>query len=627
MNIKGIKINDIKSFENESLEFDENLNILLGPNGGGKSNLLDILTVVLKHFFFVDYRIERANGQKNIIKNRSFENSLLLEQMLKYSYIEICLEVSEEDINNINLIRQNRLKFMSTYYSYDGKPLIHTYFDDFFKSDIILEAGELFTYYIDETKFERPDYRTREYYFWHYLEMYSLFVLLSRDIADIDLSLQYLYFPPHRESQNSSEIDISSNFYDSLVNYSLSTSNRTISLIDASLSYFAEKKVKYQQEAEYEGYLEKYNNDPEVRMVTEYLSRLGYSWKIKPINHNLYELALNKGEREFTIDQSSSGETEILNFLLGIFAFNIKNGIIIIDEPELHLHPTWQSVIMELFIELSEITGNQFILATHSAVFVNKRTINNVIRVYSGDDGYSNVVKFDKNSIDNSKDILHIINSHNNEKMFFADKVVLVEGIKDKIVLEALIQIFENKSDIIEVLEVHGKHNFGKYRLFLDSLNVKNYIISDLDYILDICDNINIKDLFRTNYKKIDKSVFDECKKSLDCKTLSECLEKAIETESLGDLKIFWNYVRSRFNNLKPNIGQEDKDMIMSYIEDKYSENLFILKNGEIEYYLPDDQKSLESTIKLMKQENIGTWLQDKKVGELLEIIEIIIND
>ena len=46
--------------------------------------------------------------------------------------------------------------------------------------------------------------------------------------------------------------------------------------------------------------------------------------------------------------------------------------------------------------------------------------------------------------------------------MFFADKVVLVEGISDRLVLSSLLEstalLFQN-SDAIEVIEVGGKGN------------------------------------------------------------------------------------------------------------------------------------------------------------------------
>lgn len=73
-----------------------------------------------------------------------------------------------------------------------------------------------------------------------------------------------------------------------------------------------------------------------------------------------------KKDKQYQINQLSSGETELLNFLLGILSTGIRNGMIIIDEPELHLHPRWQTVLIELFSGLSESTGNQFIFTTHS---------------------------------------------------------------------------------------------------------------------------------------------------------------------------------------------------------------------------------------------------------------------
>lgn len=104
-------------------------------------------------------------------------------------------------------------------------------------------------------------------------------------------------------------------------------------------------------------------------------------------------------------------------------------------------------------------------------------------------------------------------------------------------------------------------------------------------------------------------------------------MENAIETESLEDLKLFWTYLNSRFIKLKSNLDEAGEDLINLYIDSKYSENLFILKKGEIEYYLPENQKSLENTIKLMKQSNIGSWLDEEKVDELLKIVKCIIND
>src|SRR5699024_6989624 len=105
---------------------------------------------------------------------------------------------------------------------------------------------------------------------------------------------------------------------------------------------------------------------------------------------------------------------------------------------ELHLHPKWQNLLRELFIELSASTNNQFLLSTHSPVFLTPDTLSNIRRLSKSKEGATQINSISNNDADNKKSLLHIINSHNNERMFFADHVVLVEGIHDRLIFEAL---------------------------------------------------------------------------------------------------------------------------------------------------------------------------------------------
>jgi len=107
------------------------------------------------------------------------------------------------------------------------------------------------------------------------------------------------------------------------------------------------------------------------------------------------------------------------------------------------------------------------------------------------------------------RDLIHIINNFNNERMFFADKIILVEGIKDKILFENYINIFlkaQKSTKAYEVLEVGGKHNFEKYRKFLNKFEIENYIITDRDY-LHTHGPDKIKNLFEVSSKKINRKL------------------------------------------------------------------------------------------------------------------------
>lgn len=48
-----------------------------------------------------------------------------------------------------------------------------------------------------------------------------------------------------------------------------------------------------------------------------------------------------------------------------------KNGVIILDEPEIHLHPEWQLVFAEIIVLLHKYFGLHILLTTHSPYFLN----------------------------------------------------------------------------------------------------------------------------------------------------------------------------------------------------------------------------------------------------------------
>jgi hypothetical protein len=84
------------------------------------------------------------------------------------------------------------------------------------------------------------------------------------------------------------------------------------------------------------------------------------------------EIKLNL-EDEFDLSESSSGEFHLFSTMVGLLA-NVKpNSLIIIDEPEISLHPNWQMKYLEFVRELfSDPVYNtcHVILATHSHFLV-----------------------------------------------------------------------------------------------------------------------------------------------------------------------------------------------------------------------------------------------------------------
>lgn len=230
----------------------------------------------------------------------------------------------------------------------------------------------------------------------------------------------------------------------------------------------------------------------------------------------------------------------------------------------MHLHPKWQSVLIELFLELARETGNQFVISTHSPAFINERTLNDVIRVFRDDQNASHVAHFQAESVVGTKDLLHIINSTNNEKMFFfADKVVLVEGISDRLIFQKMIKVLLKEykiNKIIEVIDVAGKINLQKYRDFLNMLGTENWIVTDPDYVNQIGDNTLKSLFFVTNERKIDENVLKDVR-SVDGATLTEKLERALTSGQLEELRVLWEYIKSFRRKLQPDMTEGQKKL------------------------------------------------------------------
>ncbi len=95
-----------------------------------------------------------------------------------------------------------------------------------------------------------------------------------------------------------------------------------------------------------------------------------------------------EGKQFFYSEEGSNKQLNIKNLSTGVKTFtiikrllqngNIKNnGSIILDEPEIHLHPEWQLVFAELLVLLQKTFNLHILLNTHSPYFLR------AIQVYS----------------------------------------------------------------------------------------------------------------------------------------------------------------------------------------------------------------------------------------------------
>lgn len=83
-----------------------------------------------------------------------------------------------------------------------------------------------------------------------------------------------------------------------------------------------------------------------------------------------YELNVQKQGEVFSLAWAASGEKQLLFTCLNILAHINSQSIVLIDEPEISLHPNWQMGYIQLLKNLFKNYNCHFILATHSHYLV-----------------------------------------------------------------------------------------------------------------------------------------------------------------------------------------------------------------------------------------------------------------
>jgi predicted ATPase len=91
------------------------------------------------------------------------------------------------------------------------------------------------------------------------------------------------------------------------------------------------------------------------------------------------DLAFYKGDYVIDLDTMSSGEKMFFYRIFSILSVIDNNSLIIIEEPELHLNPTWTKQIITMFYLLFNTYNVHFIVATHSYSFINTLFPENIL--------------------------------------------------------------------------------------------------------------------------------------------------------------------------------------------------------------------------------------------------------
>lgn len=181
--------------------------------------------------------------------------------------------------------------------------------------------------------------------------------------------------------------------------------------------------------------------------------------------------------------------TKVLSFQLTHNSENNTGACLIsIEEPEAHMHPQMQKVFIEKINNFfNKVNFNcQILITTHSSEIVCNSDFKSIRYFFKNNNNTKikdlNDFKPDSSENDNFNFLKKYICSGKTE-IFFADKIIMVEGLTERILMPKFIEkIVPNNSEYISILEIGGAYMYI-FKNFLKFLKIKTLIITDIDCI------------------------------------------------------------------------------------------------------------------------------------------------
>lgn len=512
MYISQIDIKGYRNFKDMTISFHEGMNVIIGPNNGGKSNLLRAIGLV------IDAEADRRLGIYDFCRNAS-----LAELKSHSPCIEISLTFSEsknESPGSADLVMvRNCLTRLE--HPYEAKMTYRFYLSD--KEDEYQKAVESLS--LDENHNEEDVKKE----IWSilkrdFLRYYAYTLLAGNPVqglpVDMEMRLQfdYQYLDAIRDVERdlfSGKNTLLRNVLDFFIDYKIkadkdlddeekkrqlkklndsfrSDSDNLIKVLQDRIKDGKQKMLGYAQKTgassfhgarpDFTGSLTESELFSALQLIIKYETGIEIAATHNGVGYNnlIYiSLLLSK------MQASTDGK------YLGINAKVFP--VLAIEEPEAHLHPSLQYKLLTfLKDEIREGSVRQLFVTTHSTHITSSIGLESMICLYdNGNDfrvAYPSILFPNDNEGKNSLSYVQRFLDVTKSNMLFADKILFVEGLAEEILIPTFAKLMGIDLDEkhIAVIAVDGR--CFKHFLYLfdtkendKAINKKVACITDMD--------------------------------------------------------------------------------------------------------------------------------------------------
>lgn len=438
--IKKIHIENYKTFKNLDIEFNKDINIIVGNNEAGKSTLFEAINLALTGKLYdrpVFYELSPYLFNNDIIKD--FVTNIKSGQIT--SPPKILIEVYLDDDFDAEYKGNNN----SNDEDCPGIKLSIELDDDAY--------SDLYSEYI--SKKEEIETIPIEYYTIEWLSF------ANKPIKSLKLpvrSSQIINNLEHRYGQAASKY------------------------IASSIDYNLDKTQSCMLALKYRKLKEEFVKDPKIEELNKQFTSEKLNISDKKVEISIDVSAKNKWDSTLSLyiddvpySQIGKGEQNAINTKMAINANSEKSDIVLIEEPEACLSFSNLNKLMHNIKELC--SGKQLFINTHSSFIMNKGGLENTILLNKDE-----VFKFSELSKETFKYFMKLP-GYDTLRMILSNKSILVEGPSDELIIQkAYIEKYGKLpiEDGIDVISVKGL-SFLRFLEIAEGLNNSVTVVTDND--------------------------------------------------------------------------------------------------------------------------------------------------